>query len=53
MRQATFIGIVPAGEVLLSDAVNSLDAQLADEWLWTFLDIKKCADKTTCVGHKS
>ncbi len=51
MRHTTFVGIVPAGEVLLSDAVDSLDAQLVDERLWTFLNIKKCTDKTAYIDH--
>jgi hypothetical protein len=53
VRHATLVGVIPAGEVLLNNTVNSLDAQLVDEWVWTFFDIGKCTDETAYIGRNS
>jgi hypothetical protein len=51
VKHLIFVGIAPAGEVLLGNTVNGLDAHLIDQRPCTFFNVKKCANKTTYTGH--
>ena len=53
MRHATLVGVVPASELLLSNAIDGFDAQLVDEWLHTLFDIEKCTDEATYICRNS
>ena len=50
MRHTSLVGIIPAREVLLSNAIDCFDAELIDEWLGSFFNIEKRTDKAAHVG---
>jgi hypothetical protein len=51
VKHSIFGGIVPAGEVLLDNTIDGLDAYLVDKRPCTFFNIKKCANEITYIGH--
>ena len=51
MRHTALVGVVPASELLLGDAVDSFDTQLVDEWLHTLFNIEECTDEATNIGR--
>ena len=53
MRNASFIDVLPKGEVLLSDTIDGFDAQLVDKWRCTFFNIKEGTDEATHVSCKN
>ncbi len=51
MGQTILVQAMPAGEVLLSDAIHDLDAYLINEGTSAVLNIKEGTDEATNVGR--